>query len=86
MITEEQAQEWIYRIRRADWYYNYSDDYGAWSRGNAECSAIRRDGKEADLTAEELQMVIDIFMKNATNEKQETIDYIIERINSVLGK
>lgn len=86
MITEEQANDWIHRIRRVDWYYNYSDDYGVWARGQAECEAIRKSAANANLTDEEVQTIIDVFLVKSINEKPETVDFVIERIKSVFNR
>ena len=48
-----------------DWYYNYSDDYTVWTRGQIERSAIdaeqRRLISEGLATAEELVAVTDKY-------------------------
>jgi len=36
-----EAQEIFNRIRKVDWYYNYSDDYSVWKRGEASVKEIR---------------------------------------------
>ena len=86
MITKEEANKWAGRIRNADWYYNYSDDYGAYLRGQSECSAIRKDADAANLTDEEVKMIIDAFISATTQDRQEYIDFFVERINSVFKR
>ena len=86
MITTEQAQYWVSRIRGADWNYNYSDDYGAWSRGNSECSSIRKAAADSKLSDEEVQKVIYTYLSMAINDKQSRIDFVIEMINDVFRK
>ena len=48
-----------------DWYYNYSDDYTVWTRGQIERSAIdaeqRRLISEGLATAEELVVLTDRY-------------------------
>ena len=29
-------------LKSHDWYYNYSDDYGAWQKGSIESKAISK--------------------------------------------
>ena len=82
MITDEEAQKWFDTIRYADWYYNYSDDYGAYSRGQAQCNKIYRDGKEANLSQESKQKIIDLI-NNEYGSKPDTANYFIDRVNYI---
>lgn len=82
MITDEEAQKWFDTIRYADWYYNYSDDYGAYSRGQARCNEIYRQGKEANLSDESKQKIIDLIVKEY-GSKQDTVDFFIERVKYI---
>ena len=36
-----EAQEVFDRIRKVDWYYNYSDDYSVWKKGEASVKEIK---------------------------------------------
>jgi len=36
-----EAQEIFDRIRKVDWYYNYSDDYSVWKKGEASVREIK---------------------------------------------
>jgi hypothetical protein len=36
-----EAQEIFDRIRKVDWYYNYSDDYSVWKKGEASVKEIK---------------------------------------------
>lgn len=35
-------------LKRADWYYDYSDDRGVWTRGSNEMGRLQRIAKESD--------------------------------------
>ena len=45
-------------LARHDWYYNYSDDYSAWTRGQNESNAIQAEknrlARECVATQEEI--------------------------------
>lgn len=34
-------------LKRADWYYEYSDDHGVWTRGANEMGRLQRIAKES---------------------------------------
>ena len=36
-----EAQEIFDRIRKVDWYYNYSDDYSVWKKGEESVKEIK---------------------------------------------
>ena len=36
-----ESQEIFDRIRNLDWYYNYSDDYSVWKKGEASVKEIK---------------------------------------------
>ena len=36
-----EAQEIFDRIRKVDWYYNYSDDYSVWKKGEESVREIK---------------------------------------------
>lgn len=36
-----EAQEIFDRIRKIDWYYNYSDDYSVWKKGEESVKKIK---------------------------------------------
>ena len=40
MLTEEKHQEWASSIIYADWYFNYSDDYNCYLRGQAQIKSL----------------------------------------------
>lgn len=52
-----EALEIYKKIAHADWYYNYSDDYGAYKRGEASCREVRSfiDGRE--WTLDDVEMI-----------------------------
>lgn len=35
-------------LKRADWYYDYSDDHSVWARGSNEMGRLQRIAKESD--------------------------------------
>jgi hypothetical protein len=39
-MNSMKAMEIYKKIGSADWYYNYSDDYGYYKRGEAECREV----------------------------------------------
>ena len=36
-----EAQEIFDRIRKVDWYYNYSDDYSVWKKGEESVKELK---------------------------------------------
>lgn len=62
MITEKQAIDWSIKIRDADWNYHYIDDYTSWNRGREECLNVYNEAKIAQLTDDDIQLVIDVFL------------------------
>ena len=49
-----EAQEIIGKIRKVDWYYNYSDDYSVWKAGEASMSAIKHFAKSREWTHDDI--------------------------------
>ena len=47
------------KLRSADFYYDYSDDYGAWSSGRASVERFRDTLKAANLTDDEKRQVLE---------------------------
>ena len=82
MITDEEAQKWFNTIRYADWSYDRSDDYGAYSRGKARCEQIYRQGKESNLTEEDKQKIINLIIKEYS-KYPDSMNYFIDRVNYI---
>ena len=53
-MNSTEAQEIIGKIRRVDWYYNYSDDYSVWKAGEASMSAIKHFAKSREWTHDDI--------------------------------
>lgn len=85
MITKDQAEAWAKRIMYADWSYEYSDDYGAWGRGRAQCQSIIKDAENDNLSIDDVLMVIDEFKNHAQSEREEYIKYYVDKIKYVFG-
>ena len=41
-------EDYIYKLKTHDWYYEYSDDHSVWKRGEAEKDQLRRLQEEID--------------------------------------
>jgi len=41
-------EDYIYKLRTHDWFYEYSDDHGVWRRGSDERDQLRRLQEEID--------------------------------------
>ena len=44
-------EEFFMKLRRHDWFYEYSDDHGVWQRGQAARYELRQLAKENDTFA-----------------------------------
>ena len=49
-----EAQEIIGKIRRVDWYYNYSDDYSVWKAGEASMSEMKNFANSREWSADDI--------------------------------
>lgn len=61
-----EAQEIIGKIRRADWYYNYSDDYSVWKAGEASVSAVKNFAKSREWTHDDIA-TLKLEIRNTAN-------------------
>lgn len=52
-----EAQEIFDRIRKVDWYYNYSDDYSVWKKGEASVQEIRQFANSRDWSNEDINIL-----------------------------
>ena len=83
-----EAQEIIGKIRKVDWYYNYSDDYSVWKRGEASMSAIKHFANSREWSADDIA-ILKLEVNNLANlqgfkteeRKQEFIQSWIEKID-----
>jgi len=46
-----QIEEFFMKLRRHDWFYEYSDDHSVWQRGQAASYELRQLAKENDTFA-----------------------------------
>ena len=53
-MNSTEAQEIIGKIRRVDWYYNYSDDYSVWKAGEASMSEMKNFAKSREWSADDI--------------------------------
>lgn len=56
-MNSMEALEIYQKIARADWYYNYCDDYGAFLKGQASCSAVRSFINEREWSQDDVEMI-----------------------------
>jgi hypothetical protein len=83
-----EAQEIIGKIRKVDWYYNYSDDYSVWKRGEASMSAVKHFANSREWSADDIA-ILKLEVNNLANlqvfkteeSKQEFIQSWIEKID-----
>jgi hypothetical protein len=83
-----EAQEIIGKIRKVDWYYNYSDDYSVWKRGEASMSEIKHFAKSREWSADdiatlklEVNNLANLQMFKTEERKQEFTAAWIEKID-----
>jgi len=53
-MNSREAQEIIGKIRRVDWYYNYSDDYSVWKAGEASMSEMKNFANSREWSADDI--------------------------------
>jgi hypothetical protein len=83
-----EAQEIIGKIRKVDWYYNYSDDYSVWKRGEESMSAVKHFANSREWSADDIA-ILKLEVNNLANlqvfkteeRKQEFIQSWIEKID-----
>ena len=56
-MNSMKAMEIYKKIGSADWYYNYSDDYGYYKRGEAECREVIDFIKSNEWTIDDVEMI-----------------------------
>jgi hypothetical protein len=73
---KDDALELIGRIRRIDWYYNYSDDYSVWSRGQSQVNKLISDLSKMNLTEKDLANLKEAshIYNQVSGKDQEKID------------
>lgn len=87
-----EALEYAKAIKNADWYYNYSDDYGAYSRGMASVNAVHKMIENREWNVEDVESVrheiINILkIHNSGKEIEEkTYSYWNEKIDYLFRK
>jgi hypothetical protein len=72
----DDAMELIGRMRRIDWYYNYSDDYSVWSRGRNQVEKLISDLSKMNLTEKDLANLKEAsrIYNQVSGKDQEKID------------
>ena len=83
-----EAQEIIGKIRRVDWYYNYSDDYSVWKAGEASMSEMKNFAKSREWSADDIA-TLKLEVNNMANlqdfkseeKKQDFIEAWTEKID-----
>jgi hypothetical protein len=83
-----EAQEIIGKIRKVDWYYNYSDDYSVWKRGEASMSEVKHFANSREWSADdiatlklEVNNLANLQMFKTEERKQEFVAAWIEKID-----
>lgn len=77
-MNSTEAQEIFNRIRKVDWYYNYSDDYSVWKAGSDAMSSLKafaksREWTNDDIATLKLEVVNTAKLQNfKTEEKYES--------------
>ena len=56
-MNSMKAMEIYKKIKSADWWYNYSDDYGYYKRGEAECREVKDFIKSNEWTIDDVEMI-----------------------------
>lgn len=57
MVKENELIDHLhYKMKNADWYYDYSDDFRVWQKGDAEIEDIKKDLKELSQTQEGMEV------------------------------
>ncbi len=72
----DDAMELVGRMRRIDWYYNYSDDYSVWSRGRNQVEKLISDLSKLNLTEKDLANLKDAshIYNQVSYAEQEKLD------------
>jgi hypothetical protein len=86
-----EAQEIFDRIRKVDWYYNYSDDYSVWKRGEASVSEIKHFIRSREWSDDDIDKIKlasrNLVMLDTRNlddqQREDTIQAWDKRINSL---
>lgn len=60
-MSDEEILEIAKQIYRTDWYYNYSDDYGAYRSGESQVKSTRLMMQEHDWNEENYSSLIRVF-------------------------
>ena len=87
-MNSTEAQEIIGKIRRVDWYYNYSDDYSVWKAGEASMSEMKNFAKSREWSADDIA-TLKLEVNNMANlqdfkseeKKQDFIEAWTEKID-----
>lgn len=65
-MNSTEAQEIFNRIRKVDWYYNYSDDYSVWKAGSDAMSSLKAFVKNREWTSDDIA-TLKLEVKNTAN-------------------
>jgi hypothetical protein len=57
-MNREQIEELVTAILSADWYYNYTDDYGAYNRGEASVRKVTNIIEKNECTIDDFHKVV----------------------------
>jgi hypothetical protein len=86
-----EAQEIFDRIRKVDWYYNYSDDYSVWKSGAESVKEIRHFIDSREWSSEDIDMlklasknIVMLDIRKLTDQqRQDSIDAWNKRIENL---
>jgi hypothetical protein len=56
-MNSMKAMEIYKKIKSADWWYNYSDDYNYYKAGEAECREVKDFIKSNEWTMDDVEMI-----------------------------
>jgi hypothetical protein len=61
-----EAAEIMDRVRKVDWYYNYSDDYSVWKAGEQSMKDIKQFASSREWSIDDVE-TLKLAVRNAAN-------------------
>lgn len=89
-MEEEEIKKIAIMIKTADWYYNYSDDYGVWAAGEKKVKEVTNYVRSKDWNKTDYEKLIKVFFKDTFDGKygekvSSDVEYWTKKIKFLTG-
>jgi hypothetical protein len=83
MTTKAEYMDYASRCKKADWYYDYSDDHSVYTRGRNEIGGLQAEAKADPIKQQLYDALKNSGWKNGPTPEQAaaSIDSILQGVN-----